>query len=161
VKDRDGDINIKDTEGDTPLHMCELVEVAREMIEELGADVTIKNNEGLTAAEAIREDGDFDDLADYLESLTPDIISGNIDTSALAYTEFREEDDNDDDGIERILPADAASRIDEIMRLEEVDGINRDDELRSIVTEAIMRQMGRGGNGNEVGNRRQRRESDE
>jgi ankyrin repeat protein len=48
VKEREGDINIKDQEGDTPLHMCELVEVAREMINELGADVTIKNKEGLT-----------------------------------------------------------------------------------------------------------------
>ena len=163
VKDRNGDINVQDLEGDTPLHMCELVDVAREMIQELGADVTIKNKEGMTAAEAIREEGDFDELADYLESVTPGVTAGNTDTSALAYTEFRERDDEEDEeSLEAIIPADAAGRIDEIIRLEQTDGVNRDEELRSIVTEAIMRQMGRGqsGNGNNT-TRRPRRESDE
>lgn len=166
VKERNGDINVQDVEGDTPLHMCELVEVAREMIQELGADVTIKNKEDMTAAEAVREEGDFDELADYLESVTPGVTARNTDTSALAYTEFRERDDDDEDreeeSLEAVIPADAAGRIDEIIRLEQTDGVNRDEELRSIVTEAIMRQMGRGQNGN--GNnttRRPRREADE
>jgi ankyrin repeat protein len=53
IKDRNGDINVQDQEGDTPLHMCELVEVAREMIENLGADVTIKNKEGLTVRTSV------------------------------------------------------------------------------------------------------------
>ena len=140
--------------------MCELVEVAREMIENLGADVTIKNKEGLTPAEAVREEGDFDDLADYLESVTPGVGSGSTDTSALAYTEFREVDrEAEGEGVG--IPPAAAGRIDEILRLEREDGVNRDDELRSIVTEAIMSQMGRGqgtGNGNNYA-RRTRRET--
>ena len=147
--------------------MCELVDVAREMIQELGADVTIKNKEGLTAAEAVREEGDFDELADYLESVTPGVTAGNTDTSALAYTEFREGDDDDEEeeeeeeSVEAVIPAEAVGRIDEIIRLEQTDGVNRDEELRSIVTEAIMSQMGRGqsGNGNNT-TRRPRRESD-
>lgn len=163
VKERNGDINVQDIEGDTPLHMCELVDVAREMIQELGADVTIKNKEDMTAAETVREEGDFDELADYLESVTPGVTAGNTDTSALAYTEFRARDDDDEDGeeesLEAVIPADAAGRIDEIIRLEQTDGVNRDEELRSIVTEAIMRQMGRGqgGNGNNT-TRRPRRD---
>jgi uncharacterized protein len=166
IKDRNGDINVQDLEGDTPLHMCELVDVARAMIQELGANVSLKNKEGLTAAEAIREEGDFDDLADYLESVTPGIVPGSVDTSALAYTAFRDDDDDDEEEeeeetIETIIPADHANRIDEIIRLEQTDGVNRDDELRSIVTEAIMRQMGRGQGGNGNGNsRRQRRDSE-
>ena len=158
IKDRNGDINVKDLEGDTPLHMCELVEVAREMIEELGADVTLKNNEGLTPAEAMREEGDFDDLADYLESVTPDVVRSNVDNSALAYTEFRDGDDDgwdtDEGGSEGEVgeapPSDAAERIDQLLRLEEEDGVNRDEELRGIVSEVIMGQirhgrLGRGG----------------
>jgi hypothetical protein len=94
-----------------------------------------------------------------LESVTPSITAGNIDTSALAYTDFREVEERD--GGETIIPPDAAGRIDEIMRLEEADGVNRDDELRSIVTEAIMRQMGRGQDGSGNGNRRQRRGNEE
>jgi hypothetical protein len=78
-----------------------------------------------------------------------------VDTSALAYTDFREVEERD--AGEAIIPPDAAGRIDEIMRLEEADGVNRDDELRSIVTEAIMTQMGRGQDSNINGNRRQRR----
>jgi hypothetical protein len=80
----------------------------------------------------------------------------------LAYTDFREADDSDDQD-ERIIPPDAASRIDEIMRLEQTDGVNRDDQLRSIVTEAIMRQVGRGENGNNngTGYGRRRRENED
>jgi hypothetical protein len=160
VKDRNGDINVKDLEGDTPLHMCELVEVAREMIEELGANVALKNNDGLTAAEAVRDEGDFDDLADYLESVTPDVVRSTVDNSALAYTEFRNEDEDawdteeDSDGEEgQAPPGDAAERIDQLLRLEEEDGVNRDEQLRGIVSEVIMGQIrqgrlptGRGGN---------------
>lgn len=163
MKERHGNINVQDLEGDTPLHMCELVDVAREMIENLGADVTIENDEGLTAAEVIREDGDFDELADYLEFVTPGVAPVNIDTSALAYTEFREGDDNEgEEPVEPAIPAEEARRINEILRLEEGDGVNRDEELRNIVTGAIMRQLGRGGNeGAERNNiRRQRRNGD-
>lgn len=163
--------------------MCELVDVARTMIEELGADVTILNKEGLTAAESVREEGDFDDLADYLESVTPGVQRVDNDTSALAYTEFREDEDGDTagesdeendnqeedeeeevEGRETVARGEIpALRIDEILRLEEQDGVNRDEELRSIFTEAIMRQMGRApdGNGNGTNNgvgRRPRRE---
>lgn len=139
--------------------MCELVEVARVMIEELGADVTVKNQEGLTAAEAIRDEGDCDDLAEYLESVTPGVVRREDETGALEYTEFRD----GEDGEERGLPPGTAARIDEIMRLEQEDGVNRDEELRNIVTEAILRQMGRsqnGSNGNAV-TRRPRRYSDD
>ena len=163
IQDRHGDINVQDLEGDTPLHMCELVEVAREMIEELGADVTVKNHEGLTAAEAVREEGDCDDLADYLESVTPGVVSSTVDNSALAYTEFRDEDEegsewdtaeeDGEDGEGRQLPRNAAERIDELLRLEEEDGVNRDEELRRVVSEVIMGQIrqGRLNRGNQGG----------
>ena len=154
IQERHGDIDVQDLEGDTPLHMCELVEVAREMIEELGADVTVKNDEGLTAAEAIREEGDFDDLADYLESVTPGVVRSTVDHAPLAYTEFRDEDEEgsdwdtaEEDGEEREgrqLPRNTAERIDELLRLEEEDGINRDEELRRLVSDLIMGQIRQG-----------------
>jgi hypothetical protein len=180
IKERNGDINVQDAEGDTPLHMCEFVGIARTMIEEFGADVSIRNKEGLTAAESVREEGDFDDLAEFLESVTPGAQRVDNDTSALAYTEFREDEDGDTQGESdddtaddegevgtRVVgegrPQISTTRIDEILRLEEQDGVNRDEELRSIVTEAIMRQMGRAPDGNSNGTnngtgRRPRRE---
>jgi uncharacterized protein len=170
IKDRNGDINVQDLEGDTPLHMCELVDVAREMIVELGADVTLKNHEGLTAAEAVREEGDFDDLADYLESVTPGVVRNTVDNSGLAYTEFRDEDDEGSEWEDeeskreerREVPRNVAERIDELLRLEEEDGVNQDDELRNIVTEVIMgqiRQIEVGRGRNQGGTRPGRNES--
>jgi len=133
--------------------MCELVEVAREMIEELGADVTVRNHEGMTAPEAIRQEGDVDDLADYLETVTPDVVRSTVDNSALAYAEFRDEDeegsecntaeDSEEEEV-RQPPRNAAEMIDELLRLEEEDGVNRDEELRRIVSEVIVDQIRRG-----------------
>ena len=136
--------------------MCELVEVARTMIEELGADVAVRNNEGSTPAEAVREEGDFDDLADYLESVTPGVVRAEISTEALEYTEFRDQEE-DGEEVQRVIQPDTAARIDEVMRLEQEDGLNRDEELRRIVTEAILQQMGRGQNGAGNGNTATRR----
>jgi uncharacterized protein len=134
VKERNGDINVKDLEGDTPLHMCELVEVAQVMIEELGADVSIKNAEGLTPAEAVREGGDFDDLADYLESVTPGVEREENGVDTLAYTEFREVEGEDlPSTVDRMY-----ERVSELMRLQEEDGINRDEEMRNVMAQTIL-----------------------
>lgn len=67
-----GDVNIKDSEGDTPLHHVESVQVAKLLIDNYKADYKIKNNDGLTAGEYIAEEGDFEDVAQYLQSLIHD-----------------------------------------------------------------------------------------
>lgn len=60
------DVNLKDEDGETPLFVAETVQAAQVLAEELGADLTIKNDEGLTAEEKIRVDGDFPTVADFL-----------------------------------------------------------------------------------------------
>lgn len=60
------DANLKDEDGETPLFVAETVQAAQVLAEELGADLTIKNDEGLTAEEKIRADGDFPTVADFL-----------------------------------------------------------------------------------------------
>lgn len=60
------DVNLKDEDGETPLFVAETVQVAQVLAEELGADLTIKNDEGLTAEEKIRTDGDSPTVADFL-----------------------------------------------------------------------------------------------
>lgn len=59
------DPNIKDEDGETPLFVVETVEAAQ-ILEELGADLTIKNAEGVTAEQKIRDEGDFTTVADFL-----------------------------------------------------------------------------------------------
>jgi ankyrin repeat protein len=48
VGTHNGNPNITDHDGDTPLFFVETVETARCLVEELGADPSLKNNSGLT-----------------------------------------------------------------------------------------------------------------
>ena len=61
------DSNIRDEDGETPLFVVESVEATRCLLEELGADPTVKNDEGMTAEEKIRAEGDYPTIADFLK----------------------------------------------------------------------------------------------
>ena len=79
------DVNARDGDGDTPLHHCDDVVSAKMLIQEGGADFTIRNDEGKTALEVKEEeleelDGEEEDsddedseklkeLVEYLRSL--------------------------------------------------------------------------------------------
>ena len=66
-------VNIEDEDAETALFVLETVEAAQVLIEELGADPTIKSqdgmSEGMTAEEKIRAEGDFTAVADFLKDL--------------------------------------------------------------------------------------------
>ena len=61
------DSNIKDEDGETPLFVVESVDSTKCLLEELGADPMVKNNEGMTAEEKIRAEGDYPTIADFLK----------------------------------------------------------------------------------------------
>jgi hypothetical protein len=61
------DVNIKDEDGETPLFVVETVEAAQCLLEELKADRTVKNSEGMTAEEKIKADGENVTIADFLK----------------------------------------------------------------------------------------------
>ncbi|MCJ1376500.1 hypothetical protein MMC20_007743 [Loxospora ochrophaea] len=60
------DINLKDEDGETALFVVETVDAAQVLLEELGADMTVTNVDGMTAEEKIRTDGDYVTVAEYL-----------------------------------------------------------------------------------------------
>lgn len=60
------DVNIKDEDGETPLFVVETVGAAQCLLEELKADPSIKNVEGMTAEEKITADGENVTIADFL-----------------------------------------------------------------------------------------------
>lgn len=62
------DVNIKDEDGETPLFTVETVDAAQILVDELGADLTLKNDEGMTAEEKFRTDGEFPTIADFLRA---------------------------------------------------------------------------------------------
>lgn len=64
------DVNILDEDGETPLFATEKAEVAGCLVEELGADTSIRNEEGKTAEEKIgEEEGETHEVYQYLKSL--------------------------------------------------------------------------------------------
>ncbi|MCJ1294029.1 hypothetical protein MMC34_005586 [Xylographa carneopallida] len=60
------DVNTRDEDGETALFVVETVEAAHVLLEELKADATIINADGVTAEEKIRAEGDYPTIADYL-----------------------------------------------------------------------------------------------
>ncbi|KAI1334298.1 ankyrin repeat-containing protein [Xylariaceae sp. FL0016] len=60
------DVNLRDEDNETALFVVETVEAARLLVDELGADITLKGSEGYTASEKISEEGDFPQVAEFL-----------------------------------------------------------------------------------------------
>ncbi|MCJ1443473.1 MAG: hypothetical protein MMC23_003971 [Stictis urceolatum] len=73
--------NIRDEDEETALFVAETVQAAQVLVEELGVDIDLRNNEGQTAEEKIREEGDFVTVADYLKE-TRVGIAGHAGSSA-------------------------------------------------------------------------------
>ncbi|KAI0844433.1 ankyrin repeat-containing protein [Daldinia vernicosa] len=68
IREFNVDVNLRDEDEETALFVVETVEAARVLVEELGADITIKGSEGYTAFQKIVEEGDFPEVAEYLKS---------------------------------------------------------------------------------------------
>ncbi|KAI1308137.1 hypothetical protein F5Y03DRAFT_393741 [Xylaria venustula] len=66
VQEFEVDINIRDEDEETALFVVETVDAAKVLVEELGADLTIKGSDGYSAREKIAEEGDFPEVAEYL-----------------------------------------------------------------------------------------------
>jgi hypothetical protein len=70
VQKYSADVNILDEDGETPLFAAEKVDVAKCLVEELGADTTLRNEEGKIAEEKIaEEEGEAHEVFQYLKSL--------------------------------------------------------------------------------------------
>jgi uncharacterized protein len=78
------DVNLRDEDGETCLFVTETVDIAKCLVEELGIDQSIKNDEGLLAQETIEQDGSFPEVATYLKSIpthTQDSLSNGAGSS--------------------------------------------------------------------------------
>lgn len=146
---RGGDINVQDNEGDTPLHHVEDIKTAKVMINELGADYKLKNNDGQTAADYIEEDDEFPELAQYLRTLahdkpaaegtsvgsSDDLIGslpapGTVDGHQIRYTL-----ENDASGDYTATPEEEEERRKKLEAI--VNSENPEEALRELVTLAV------------------------
>ncbi|KAL8736185.1 MAG: hypothetical protein Q9166_000340 [cf. Caloplaca sp. 2 TL-2023] len=145
------DPNVRDRDEETPLFVAETVETAKILVEELHCDTLCKNNEGLTAEEKIRSEGEFVAVADYLKAAR---IRGANGSSAVDETN-REMDQKEerlpplppnvtvnmgtameDEVPEEVDPVFRA-RIEDLASREDFRGEEGQKQLRELVTEAV------------------------
>lgn len=70
VQKYDADVNLLDEDGETPLFAAESTEVAKYLVEDLGADWGIRNSDGKTAEEKIgEEEGEAHEVCLYLRGI--------------------------------------------------------------------------------------------
>ncbi|KAI5800102.1 ankyrin repeat protein [Geopyxis carbonaria] len=147
VKTWNGDPNITDNDGDTPLFTVETVEAARCLVEELGADPNHRNTAGLTvfsqAAEAIEEDGQFPLVVAYIRQnqLSPISDSNGTNSSNLPGPP-RDVEVNlstvwDTSGTVPPIDQELRRRIEELAERGDFESEETQRELRELVTGAV------------------------
>ncbi|KAL1958598.1 hypothetical protein VTO42DRAFT_4195 [Malbranchea cinnamomea] len=134
-------VNLLDEDGETCLFVAESVEVARCLVEELGIDKNIKNNDGLTAEDAIMADGSFPLVAEYLKGNS----MGGAETNGTAqpipslppnvsvnFGTMSEQEVGED-----VADHEFKRRIEELASRENFHSEEGQRELRQLVTEAL------------------------
>ena len=144
-------VDLEDEDGETALFVTETVEAAKLLVEELQADITIRNNEGKTARERVVEEGDFPEVAVYLrvkelevqvngssnDAATngvhpppplPEGVSVNI--GSIAPEEVGE-----------VVDTDFRRRIEELAAREDFQSEEGQQQLRALVTEALRGEV--------------------
>ncbi|GAC97315.1 hypothetical protein PHSY_004900 [Pseudozyma hubeiensis SY62] len=151
-------VNTTDSDLDTPLFVCETIEAARCLIEEFHADAKHTNADGLTAAQQAMEN-EHEELARYIAGVTGESLQDN---DGDADDEQQDEEatvDEDENGVPRqsqsltaeqqtaqdeMLDAQTDQlmvRVGEIMTRAERDGTDPEPELRTLVSESVLRQI--------------------
>ncbi len=142
------DPNIRDEDGETALFVVESVEPAQCLLEELGADLAVKNDEGLTAEEKIRTEGDYPTIAEFLRE------SRVVGTPAVRDSQSIENGSHlpplppnvkvhlgtmeDSQAIESIeADPDFRRRIEELAARDDFQGQEGQKQLRDLITDAI------------------------
>ncbi|KAI1311050.1 hypothetical protein EDD11_003557 [Mortierella claussenii] len=141
--DKGANINIQDPDGDTPLFVCEAVDIVKMLIDG-GADAKHINDNEMTAAENAEEE-EWLEVAHYLRELTgvphpdKDVDELEEDMSHLLEDEEESEDDKDDgeDQDDDAAENSFKQRIETIMKATEADGKDRDEELKTVVAEML------------------------
>ena len=149
VQEFEVDVNIKDEDNETALFVVETVDAAKLLVEELGADVHHRGSEGLTAKEKIAAEGDFPEIAAYLDSLESvprdDVVEENP-ANALAdnitsipngmSVTVGTMDETQE--VPELADPEFRRRIDELAQREDFNTPQGQAELRRLVEEAIL-----------------------
>ncbi|KAK2462977.1 hypothetical protein APHAL10511_005029 [Amanita phalloides] len=118
-----GDVNITDSDGDTPIYTVEDIATARFLVEH-GAVIDRHNNDGISPPDHLQEE--FPDVADYLRSLTSSSTRGS------QPSQYQQELVSDQ------LTSQLMDSVQDIMQRAEQNGREPDDELRQAVSRVVL-----------------------
>ncbi|KAJ6445512.1 ankyrin repeat-containing protein [Purpureocillium lavendulum] len=152
------DANLKDEDDETALFVVETVDAARVLVEELSADMYHRGSEGVTAREKIEAEGDFPDVARYLDSVEEK--TGDHDIQSIAANAIPDVIQQPPDGLKvtvgtmdqtEDIPSqfdpEFRRRIEELAQRQDFDAPSGQADLRKLVEDAILDQeLGEGRN---------------
>ncbi|EHN03427.1 YCR051W-like protein [Saccharomyces cerevisiae x Saccharomyces kudriavzevii VIN7] len=142
-----GDINVLDNDGDTPLHHVEDVATAKLIVEELGGDFTVRNTEGQTPYDLFVENGEDGELIEYMRIKSGVADAQGVDGSqgdGIINSQLLEEFKNN---VRYTLENDPEEGADEATlqrrrQLEQiVTGDNAEEELERYIRTMVREQM--------------------
>ncbi|THH31430.1 hypothetical protein EUX98_g2752 [Antrodiella citrinella] len=136
VENQCGDVNINDSDGDTPLYVVENVETARWLVEH-GAVINRQNDEGISPAAALSED--FPEVAQYLENVIPSGVAPSTDTALHANPSQHAQNQ-----VTESLTTSLLDSVQDIMNRAEAEGRDPDEELRQVVGRTVLSGMATG-----------------
>ena len=145
------DVNIKDEDGETPLFVVETVEAAQCLLEELKADASVRNAEGMTAEEKIRTDGDNITISDFLREARLRTDSGADGDSSRTESNgdhlpplppnvrmhLGSVEDEETLGDASQVNPEFRQRIEELAAREDFQGDEGQRQLRELITDAV------------------------
>lgn len=152
------DVNMKDEDGESPLFVVETVDAAQVLVEELGADLMVKNDEGMTAEEKIQTDGEFPTIAAFLRESRLHSDTSNSRTDEMNSNQYSEGPFNDDVHPPPLPPnvtvnvgmvneqsavedtevdPEFKERIEALAAREDFQGEDGQRELRALITDAV------------------------
>ncbi|KAL2129543.1 hypothetical protein VTI74DRAFT_7627 [Chaetomium olivicolor] len=89
IRDFKVPVDLKDEDGETALFVVETVEAARVLVEELGLDTKLQNEEGQTAREKLEAEAEWPQVVEYLEGFEGGVVgAANGATAASAGVEL-------------------------------------------------------------------------
>ena len=150
------DPSLVDEDGETALFVVETVEAAQHLVEVMGTSLDVRNEEGVTAEDKIRTEGDYVAVADYLKEMREqragNVSSGSAVGGSGAVSERTEnghppplppgvqmrvgslEDEHD---LGEVQDPALRRRIEELAAREDFQGEDSQKELRNLIADAV------------------------
>ncbi|ODQ48424.1 hypothetical protein PICMEDRAFT_70061 [Pichia membranifaciens NRRL Y-2026] len=153
-----GNPNVQDSDGDTPLHHTESLDVAKVLVQEFNANYRLKNNDGLNVKEYFVEENEFPELIRFFTILeqtgdpsAKELTSADSDGASVSDGKLRLPDgqeikaylstDDADDNSEEVK--DRREKLQEIFGNSNLSEEQRDEQLRNYVVGVVSENMGK------------------